>query len=131
MSGGELRLVIFVAIPIEAKPAHAVEDRLDRRLGGASAIRVLDAEQELAAAMAGEQPVEQGGAGAADMQEASRRGREAGDDLAGFLIGRGRAGFGWGCAQAPSLHNMGPWRPVTRAPLAWRGGSAKGGGAGG
>ena len=57
-----------------------VEDRVDRRLGRARLVGVLDPQQELAAMVAGEQPVEQGGAGAADMEEAGRRGREAGDD---------------------------------------------------
>ena len=110
MSSGELRLVIFVPVPIEAEPAHAVEDRLDRRLGGAGAVGVLDAEQELATVMAGEEPVEQGGARAADMEEAGRRRREAGDDPASFRRG---------CAQAPKSPQHGPWRPVTLARLAW------------
>ena len=76
----ELRLVIFVPVPIEAEPAHPVEDRVDRLLGRARLVGVLDPQQELAAVVAGEQPVEQGGARAADVQEAGRRGREAGDD---------------------------------------------------
>ena len=55
----ELRLVIFVAVPIEAEPAHPVEDRVDRLLGRARLVGVLDPQQELAAVVAGEQPVEQ------------------------------------------------------------------------
>ena len=76
----ELRLVIFVPVPIEAEPAHPVEDRVDRLLGRARLVGVLDPQQELAAVVAGEQPVEQRRARAADVQEAGRRGREAGDD---------------------------------------------------
>ena len=81
VAGGELRLVIFVAVPVEAEPAHPVEDRVDRRLGRARLVGILDPQQEAAAMVAGVEPVEQGGAGAADMEEAGRRGREAGDDL--------------------------------------------------
>ena len=68
----ELRLVIFVAVPIEAEPAHPVEDRVDRLLGRAGLVGVLDAQQEFAAVVAGEQPVEQRRARAADVQEAGR-----------------------------------------------------------
>ena len=82
----ELRLVIFVAVPIEAEPAQPVEDRVDRRLGRARLVGVLDPQQVLAAVVAGEQPVEQRGARAADMQEAGGRGREAGDDGGRGLI---------------------------------------------
>ena len=75
----ELRLVIFVPVPIEAEPAHPVEDRVDRLVGRARLVGILDAQQELAAVVAGEQPVEQRRARAADVQEAGRGGREAGD----------------------------------------------------
>ena len=44
------------------------------------AVGVLDAQQEAAAVMPGEQPVEQRGAGAADMEKAGRRGGETDDD---------------------------------------------------
>ena len=80
MAVGAGELEHGVAVPVEPEPAHAVEDRVDRRLGRAGAIGILDAQQELAAVMAREQPVEQRGARAADMEEAGRRGREAGDD---------------------------------------------------
>ena len=59
--------------------------------GRARAVGVLDAQQELAAVVAGEQPVEQRGARAADMQEAGRRGGEAGDD--GHCVSWVCAGF--------------------------------------
>ena len=51
---------------------------LRRRIGAALAVGVLDAQQELAAVVAGEQVVEQRGAGAADVQQAGRAGGEAG-----------------------------------------------------
>src|SRR3546814_17677285 len=47
---------------------------------GAGAVGILDAQQELAAVVAREQPVEQRGARAADMEETRRRRREARDD---------------------------------------------------
>jgi hypothetical protein len=49
-------------------------------LGRSLAIGVLDAQQERAAETLGVEPVEQSRARAADMQEAGRRRREAGDD---------------------------------------------------
>ena len=79
---GEMRLKIRLAVPVEAEPFHAIEDRVDRRLGGARLVGVLDPEHEAAAAMARVEPVEQGRAGAADVQEAGRRRRETGDDFA-------------------------------------------------
>src|SRR5690606_15330994 len=89
----EMRLEIGLAVPVEAQPVHAVENRVDRLPGGADLVGILDAQQELAAVVAGEQPVEQSGTSAADMEEAGGRGREAGDDLTGFS----------GCAHARIL----------------------------
>ncbi len=74
-------LVGDLAVPRQAEPGQAVEDGVDGRRRGARAVGVLDAQQVLAAVVAGEQPVEQGGARAADMQVAGRRGGEAGNDL--------------------------------------------------
>jgi len=76
MASPELRLVIFVPVPIEAEPAHPVEDGVDRLLGGTRLVGVFDPKQELAAVMAGEQPVEQRGSSAADVKESGRRRRE-------------------------------------------------------
>ena len=99
----ELRLIIFVPVPIEAEPAHAVEDRVDRFVRRARLVGVLDPQQELAAVVAGEQPVEQRRARAADMQEAGGRGRKAGDNRADCLrwsnLSRLRSG-----ALSSSLH---------------------------
>ena len=68
-------------VPVQAEPAEAVEDRLQRRLGHVPLlVGVVDAEDELPAVLAGEQPVEQGRADAADVQVAGRAGGEAGAD---------------------------------------------------
>jgi hypothetical protein len=74
----------------EAEPLHAVEDRLDRGVGRALAVGVLDAQQEAPAVLAREQVREQRGARAADVQETGRAGREAGDDGHGQAFQRAR-----------------------------------------
>ena len=70
---GAGKLVGDVAVPIEAQPAEAVEDRRDRGFGRAGAVGVLDAKQVLAAMVLGEQPVEERSAGAADVDLPARR----------------------------------------------------------
>ena len=67
-------------IPVEAEPVHAVEDRLAGCLGVAGGIGVLDAEDERAFVLTGEEPVEKGGAGAADVEVAGGGGGETGAD---------------------------------------------------
>ena len=57
-----------IAIPIEPEPRQAVHDGADRVLGGTGAVGILDPEQEFAAVVAGKEPIEERGAGAADMQ---------------------------------------------------------------
>jgi hypothetical protein len=79
MARGARELVDDLAIPVQLQPAQAFEDRVDRRLGRPLPVGVLDAQAEDAAVMAREQPVEQGGARAADVQEAGGRWREAAD----------------------------------------------------
>ena len=76
-----------------------VEDRVDRRLGRARLVGILDPQQEFAAMMAGEQPVEQRGARAADMEEAGRRGRETRHDGGAGRFGQfgGQFGLIFGC----------------------------------
>ncbi len=73
-------LVNRLAIPGDAEPAEAVEDGVDRRLGRALAVGILDLQQHLAAAPARIQPIEQRGARAANMQKTSRRRCEARND---------------------------------------------------
>ena len=58
---------------VEPEPAQPVEDRVDRRLRGALAVGVLDAQQVAAAMVAGEQPVEQRRPRAADVEITCRR----------------------------------------------------------
>ena len=52
-----LRLEDDLAVPIEFKPAHAVDDRVDRFLGRARPIGVLDPKAKLAAVVLGVKPV--------------------------------------------------------------------------
>ena len=63
-------------VPIEAKPPQAVENAADHGLRRSLDVGVLDAEHEHAAVAAGEQPVEERGAGAADVKVTSGRRRE-------------------------------------------------------
>jgi hypothetical protein len=100
VTGFELGLVIGMAVELEAKPGESVVDDVDRFLGRARLVGILDPQQRFAAAMARVEPREQPRAGVADMQESGRRGREAGDD---------RSGFGT-CAQALSPR-IGAMRP--------------------
>ena len=74
-------------VPGEADPLEGVEDHL---LGGgdeAGAVGVLDAEDELAAALAGEEVVEQADVGGADVGVAGGRGGDADADGAGVGCG--------------------------------------------
>ena len=87
VTAGARELVDGLAIPVQAHPFHPVQDRGHRFRRGALPVGVLDAQQERAARVAGIQPVEQGGAGAADMQHACGRGREAQDRL--FVLRHG------------------------------------------
>ena len=61
-------------VPVDAEPAEAVEDGLQGLGHVALLVGVVDAQDELAAVLAGEQPVEQGRADAADVQIAGRAG---------------------------------------------------------
>ena len=79
-------------VPVEAEPAHAVEDRLAGFLGVAGLVGVLDAQDERAAMFAGEEPVEERGACAADVEVAGWRRGEAGAD--GHACGLGADGCG-------------------------------------
>ena len=59
-------------VPVELEPAQRVEDLLDVLRGGALAVGVLDAQHELAALAARQQPVVQCRPRAADVQHARR-----------------------------------------------------------
>ena len=84
---GAFKLADRLAIPIQSQPRQTLEDRLGRFGGRTGAVRVLDPQQELAAAPARKEPVEQRGARAADVQIARGRRGEAGDDR---VCGHGR-----------------------------------------
>src|SRR5690606_5614051 len=93
-----LGLVDRAFVVVQAQPVHGLEDGVDRRLGAALAVGVLDPQHEPAAAMAGLQPAVQRGAGATDVQVAGGTGGEAG--AAGHGNG-GRQGMGHFTPPAP------------------------------
>ena len=55
-------------VPVDAEPAKAIEDRLQGVGAIAQGVGVVDAEDELAAESAREEPVEERGAHAADVE---------------------------------------------------------------
>ena len=75
-------------VPVEAEPAHHVEQRVVGLLAVARGVGVLDPEHERAAVVARERPVEQGGAGQADVRGARRRRAEPHPDRRS--VGRAR-----------------------------------------
>ena len=84
-----------LAVPFQAEPGKTIDDRLNRRLGRALAVGVLDAQQEPPAEALGVEPVEQRRARAANVQKAGRGGRKSRHDLghsetAAFVLKRGR-----------------------------------------
>src|SRR5207244_652196 len=68
-------------VPVEAEPAHALEDRVHRGFGRALEVGILDAQDELAAVAPRVGPAEERGARAADVQGSGRAGREPGADF--------------------------------------------------
>ena len=76
MARRTLELRDRLALPVEAEPGQAVEDRLRGRVGRTLAVCVLDAQQHRAAGVSGIEPVEQRRARAADVQDSrSARGQ--------------------------------------------------------
>ena len=86
-------LINGIAVPIYPEPSQAIQNGVDRRLGGALAVGVLDPQQHGAAAPARVEPIEQRGARATDVQEAGGRRRETGDDGRGHIGGEYPARF--------------------------------------
>ena len=76
ISGQAIRLVKRSLIPVKAQPAQAVEDAVDQFRAIALDVGVFDAQNERAARVAREKPVEQGRARAAHVQIAGGRGRK-------------------------------------------------------
>ena len=64
-------------VPVHAHPAEAVEDQRDGLLDVPLLVGVVDPEDELAAGVAGQQPVEQRRPHPADVEEAGRAGGES------------------------------------------------------
>jgi hypothetical protein len=81
MAIGAAELADRLAIPIEAQPLEAIDQRNNGGFGGAFAVGVLDTEQHLAALVLGIGPTEQRRAGASNVEIASRGRGETGDDL--------------------------------------------------
>ena len=59
-------------VPVQAKPTHGAQDDLRVLVGGAGGVGVVDAQDERTAVCAGESPVIDSGAGAANVQLARR-----------------------------------------------------------
>jgi hypothetical protein len=76
-------------IPIEAKPPQSVVDHLHCFGSIARCIGILDAQDELAAGMAGEEPIEESRPRAADVQVASGRRSESDADRSGHGAAEG------------------------------------------
>ena len=93
MPCGASELIDRLVVPFDAEPFQSIENGLDGRIGRAFAIGILNPQQHLAAALARIEPVEQRGARAADVEEAGRGRREAGNDSFGhfrrFDLGKG------------------------------------------
>ena len=72
-----LRLEDRLAVPVDPEPLERLEDLRDVLGRGALAVGVLDPQHQLALVAAREQPVVEGGAGAADVEGAGGRRGEA------------------------------------------------------
>ena len=75
--GAALGLVDDLLVPLQPEPPQAVEDALEPVVLAADRVGVLVPEQEATALAAREEPVEECGAGAADVERAGRRRAEA------------------------------------------------------
>ena len=95
VAGAALELHDRFAVPVERQPAHPVEDRIDCRLRRPRPVGILDPQQEAPAMVARIEQVEQRRPRPADMEEARRRRREAGDNgrVNGVLGRCAHAGF--------------------------------------
>ncbi len=134
-----------LVVPVEAKPGKAAQNRIDRFLRGAFAIRIFDPQEELAARVPRVKPVEQGRARAPDVQIAGGRGRKTQDGLRIFWHDRFWSGadcyFGVAVASSkPVPAGVGPspvfgafenmaqtsqWRGIFAHPLSWLRDSAR------
>ena len=92
--GHPVELERHLTVPLETEPAQRLLDLLRCCLDFPARVRVFDPQQELAAFVAGEQPVEERGVDAADVQEAGRTRRKADSDGHGSSVLRCPGGFG-------------------------------------
>ena len=88
-----LRLEIRPLVPIQPQPAQAIEHRLDQLGAGAVGVSVFDAQDKDAALIAGEEPVEERRARAADVQEAGGRRRKPNPNFIFSHVCHARARF--------------------------------------
>lgn len=88
--GGVIAGHVGAFVPVEAEPIEAVEDSGVGFGGVARFVGIFDAEDKFALGVAGVEPVEEGRAGAADVEVAGRGWGEAGADG----IGHGRENLG-------------------------------------
>ncbi len=70
--GAKIAAHLGTLVPVQAQPTHGAQDNLRVLVGGAGGVGVVDAQDERAAVCAGESPVIDSGAGAADVQLARR-----------------------------------------------------------
>jgi len=84
--GAEGATDVGAFVPLQAKPAQGVEDHLLGAGDEAGAVGVLDAQNELAAALADVEEVEQADVGRADVRIAGGRGSDADADGGGAGI---------------------------------------------
>ena len=80
---GERPAHVRPLVPVDSQPAQPVEDRLQRLLDVPLLIGVVDPQDELPAVLPGQQPIEQRGPHAADVQVSGRAGGEAGAEHSG------------------------------------------------
>ena len=81
---GPVRATHFRAlIPLDAQPAKAVQNGLQGRRHVALLVGIVDPQHEMAAVLAGEEPIEQRRAHAANVQVSGRTGSKTGTDHAG------------------------------------------------
>src|SRR5262245_30884841 len=73
MGVSERRLKERAFVWVEPKPVHAIENTLNHFLRGTLNVGVFDSKYERAVVFAGEEPVEQGSASAAQMKITGRR----------------------------------------------------------
>ena len=81
--GAKVAAYLGALVPVEAEPLEGAQDLVGVLLGGALRVGVVDAKDEGAAVGAGEGPVVNGHAGAADVQAAGGGGCEAHSNLVG------------------------------------------------